>query len=218
MARSLIRLLLLPLLLTAATAEAGETGIVPTPPKNPGKDTRFLFYIQGKILEDKGRRPTHPQYGVYEYDQILGMFAGEGFLVISEIRKPGTRVDGYGKKVAGQVMALLKAGVPAENISVVGFSEGGMMTLAASHYTKDVRIKFAVLAGCFGQNQKYRPVGRFLSILDSGDTAAKSCDYIMAFPTVQGFEVQLSTGKGHGAFYKPVSAWQRPRLRLLKKK
>lgn len=79
----------------------------------------LLFYLHGRIVE-QSRRPTHPQFGVYEYDQILDTFKQDGFVVISEQRKKDTAVEEYGKKVAGQVRHLLEGGVPAEHITVVG--------------------------------------------------------------------------------------------------
>ncbi len=39
-------------------------------PQKVDARARYLFYLHGKIVE-QDRRPTSPQYGVYEYDQIL---------------------------------------------------------------------------------------------------------------------------------------------------
>lgn len=29
------------------------------------------FYLHGRIIEEQGRRPTHPEFGTYAYDEIL---------------------------------------------------------------------------------------------------------------------------------------------------
>ena len=44
-------------------------------------DARYLIYLHGAIIERAGVRPTHPQFGVYEYQQILEVFANRGFVV-----------------------------------------------------------------------------------------------------------------------------------------
>ncbi len=107
----------------------------------------YLFYLHGKIVE-QDRRPTHPQHGVYEYDQILGTFKQNGFVVISEQRKKDTDVEQYGKKVAGQVRQLLEAKVPPEHITVVGASQGSWMAMLASTYLKNRNLNFVLIGAC----------------------------------------------------------------------
>ena len=50
----------------------------------------YLIYLHGAIIENEGVRPTHAEYGVYEYRDILEVFAEHGFVVISEARPSGT--------------------------------------------------------------------------------------------------------------------------------
>src|SRR6185369_8324070 len=129
MRRSILLLVLL-LLLPATAMAAGVVLSVLPKAIDPRGD--YLIYLHGRIIEEEGPRPTSPRFGVYEYRQILDTFAGRGFTVVSEARPKGTDVAAYAKKVAGQVRALLAAGVPPERIAVVGFSKGGGITLAAA--------------------------------------------------------------------------------------
>ena len=85
---------------------------------------RYLFYLHGRIIEEKGVRPTHPRFGVYEYREILETFADLGFVVISEVRPSAADVATWAERVGGQVRRLVSGGVPPEHITVVGFSKG----------------------------------------------------------------------------------------------
>ena len=86
-------------------------------------DARFLIYLHGAIIEREGVRPTHPEYGVYEYQEILELFADRGFVVISEARPSGTDGMLYASTVVSQVEVLLDAGVPPEEIHVATLEE-----------------------------------------------------------------------------------------------
>src|SRR6186713_172794 len=57
-------------------------------PEKPDPAGRYVIYLHGRIIEDQGRRPTSPVWGVYEYDQILARLATDGATVVSEQRKP----------------------------------------------------------------------------------------------------------------------------------
>ena len=72
----------------------------------------YLFYLHGRIIENKGIRPTDPRYGVYEYEEILNTLAAKGFTVISEARAKDTDVNQYATKVVHQINSLVNAGVP----------------------------------------------------------------------------------------------------------
>ncbi|MEW5801191.1 MAG: hypothetical protein AB1847_03705 [bacterium] len=75
-------------------------------------EVRYLFYLHGKIIEDRGIRPTDPKFGVYEYEEILDALEEKGFTVISEARKKDTDPEQYAAKIVGQIHSLLDAGAP----------------------------------------------------------------------------------------------------------
>jgi len=210
-------------LLLAGVAASGADGTAPKPagavqtsvPDHPAPTAHYLIYLHGAIIETQGRRPTHPDYGVYEYDQILEALADRGFQVISEARPAGTKVPAYAEKVVGQVRALVAAGVPADHIGVAGHSKGGLITLGASSLLDLPGVRFVVMAGCFHGASPIRGIhlsGHVLSIYDEADRLAGTCDTV--FQNAPGAEetkeIVLHTGLGHGAFYRPMNEWLDP--------
>ena len=190
-----------------ASAEAASPSVDPS--------RRYLFYLHGRILELRGRYAVSKRHGPYDYDGILRAFADRNFVVLSEIR-PAETTLGYGERIAGQVHALLAAGVPPGHVTVVGFSKGGMLTMVASAAAGQPKVNFAVLAGCgIGpwRGEILRTVaprlqGRILSLYDEADQEAGSCQEGFALATgLDAKEVRLRTGLGHGLFYAPRKEW-----------
>ena len=176
---------------------------------------RHLIYLHGRIIEDQGVRPTHPRFGVYEYEEILKTLAGRGLVVISESRPPQTDVGEYAVKVAAQVTALIDAGVPPEHITVVGFSKGGEIAILASSLVANDLINFVFMASCgprFANRPEIVPRGRLLGIREASDDLAGSCDELFARspPGSYRAEIVLELGGGHGAFYRPHPEWVEP--------
>jgi pimeloyl-ACP methyl ester carboxylesterase len=176
----------------------------------------YLFYLHGRIVEE-GRRPVSPQYGPYEYDEILNVFKSKGFVVISEQRRKGTEVEQYAGKVAEQVRQLLKAGVPPGNITVVGASQGSFIAMLASTYLKNRDVKFVFIAGCAADPGFLGMVdlhGNVLSIYERSDGAG-TCEKYRADATgiARYEELQLQTGKRHGFIYRPMTEWVEPTTR-----
>jgi hypothetical protein len=173
---------------------------------------RYLFYLHGRIIEEEGVRPTHPVFGIYEYEAILQAFAGRGFVVISEARPPGTDAAAYAEKVATQVRALLADGVPPEHITVVGFSKGGAIAILASSVLANDRLNFVFVASCgpwSADRPEIVPWGRLLGIREASDDLAGPCDALFArSPTgADQHQIVLDLGGGHGAFYRPHPEW-----------
>lgn len=182
-------------------------------PQKVDTNARYLFYLHGRIVE-RDRRPTHPQHGVYEYDQILDSLKQNGFIVISEQRKKDTGIEQYGKRVAAQVNRLLKAGVPPEHITVVGASQGSWMTMLASTYLENRQVNFVIIAACSADEGFLNLVnlhGNVLSIYERSDLAG-SCQKYRSDATGLGNykEVELNTGLRHGFIYRPIKEWIEP--------
>ena len=212
-ARGALVLWLCVALLVPAAAAGEDASAAPDPSK------RYVFYLHGKIVEDAGRRPTHPRWGVYEYDAIVRALAAEGAIVISEVRAKGTRVDAYADKVRGQIEALLAAGVPAPQVAVVGFSKGGVIAQRIAARL-DADVRYVLLAGCFDAGAGGAPLhGRLLSIREQSDHLARSCKPLverMHGGPARGSEITIDVGGEHGAFYRPQRAWLEPLLRFLR--
>ena len=178
-------------------------------------DARHLFYLHGAIIERAGVRPTHPEYGVYEYRKILEVFAARGFVVISEARPAGTNGTAYAATVADKVRALIKGGVPPEHITVVGFSKGGGIAINASSILSEERLNFVFMGACgpwLDSRPEIVPRGRMLAIREASDNLVGSCEELFGRTTGDGEreELTLEIGGGHGVFYRPRPEWVDP--------
>ena len=179
-------------------------------------NTRYLFYLHGYIVHAGDRRPTSPEYGVYEYDKIVDTFKQRGFQVVSEPRKQDRELEPYARKVAGQVNDLLKKGIAARNITIVGASQGSWMTMLASTYINNKDINVVIIAGCSADPSFLKQIdlhGNVLSIYEKSDVA-KTCEAYRKDATgiSEYKEVELNTGLRHGFIYRPMKEWVEPTI------
>ncbi len=191
-------------------------------PPSPDTTARYMFYLHGRIIEEKGPRPRSERFGIYEYAQILQTFAKAGFVVISEARPPGTRIPAYARKVVQQIDSLLKAGVPGPHITVVGASKGAAIAVWVSHLLKHPEVKFVLIAICnprtlaAWKQQGIRLNGRILSIHESSDPIGNSCQDLQKASGKKGItafqEIELQTGQAHGVLYRPLPEWVNPTI------
>jgi len=189
-------------------------------PNSIDSTKQYLFYLHGKIIEDQGIPAISPDFGEYEYGSILEKLGRYGFVVLSEQRPKNTDGVEYASKITEQVTTLLNAGVPAKNITIVGASKGAGIATFVSHLLENKEINFVLMAGCnpdtveeFRQNQIFL-YGNVLSIYDSTDELAGSCQELFSFSAGKGIsrydEVILNVGTGHGILYKPLDEWITP--------
>ena len=123
----------------------------------------------------------------------------------------------YAKKVVSEINELLNPGVKPEDITVVGFSKGAMITVVISSLLKSDEINFVIMATCgewYDQDdflKELRLRGNVLSIYEKLDLAG-SCKLLAnRLPGPTSFmEVELNTGKERGAFYLPRDEWIKP--------
>ncbi len=201
------RAVLLSLILFALPAARGESQ---TPP-------RYIIYLHGRIIEDGGRRPTDPAYGVYEYDAILDSLRHAGFVVLSDQRPPRTNSDSFATHVAGQVDSLLRLGVSPRAITVIGFSKGGWIAILASSRIHNPAISFVFMGACGPwafEAPDLHVTGRLLSLYETSDSLGVSCAPMFARrgPGPEPREIALSLGRGHGTFFQARSAWLDPAI------
>ncbi len=187
-------------------------------PASPDPKAKYLFYLHGRIIEEDGMNAVSPEFGKYEYSDILETFADRGFIVISEVRPKNTDVAKYAQKVADQVNALLGAGVPPGNITVAGASKGGVIAHKASSILRNKDLNFALLAACgLGYLDNFQPdlTGNVLSVYDYKDNkGAGSCaDFFAKSKDLNRHkEIELKVGLGHGILYKPMEEWVEPTI------
>jgi hypothetical protein len=181
---------------------------------------QYLFYLHGKIIEDQGIPAISPDYGEYQYQEILETLSGYGFVVISEQRPKNADGMEYASKISEQVTALLEAGVPPKDITVVGASKGAGIAIFASHLLENKAINFVILGICHPDEVvrlKQAGVslsGNVLSIYDSSDIYAGSCMELFEYSEGKGLskadEIILEIGSGHDILYQPLEEWIKP--------
>ena len=190
-------------------------------PRKVDTTARYLFYLHGYIVEAGNIRPRSPQFGVYEYEQILATFKQHGFVVISEARKKNPEIEPYATKLAGQVRQLLKAGVPPKQITVVGASQGSWIALLASTYLANRTVNFVLIAACSADEGFLKLVnlhGRVLSIYEKSDLAQSCRNYRTDATGISEWnEVEVNTGLKHGFLYRPMKEWTEPTIAWTRK-
>jgi len=181
---------------------------------------QYLFYLHGKIIEDQGIPAISPEFGEYQYEAILEKLRSYDFVVISEQRPKDTHSFDYAKRVQKQVETLIEAGVPAGNITVVGASKGAAIAVLVSHLLENEEVNFVLLGSCHPDTvdefmkDQVRLVGNVLSIYDSVDKWAGSCQGLFSLSEISNYdEIVLEIGTGHGVLYQPLDAWILPTVR-----
>ncbi|MCP5049214.1 MAG: hypothetical protein GY940_18740 [bacterium] len=182
---------------------------------------KYLFYLHGAWPEHYGLTRAHPKHGMYRYDRVAETFSKKGFILIFKPRLKPVKVEEYAVKVAGQVRGLMKLGVRAENIYIMGHSKGASITLMAAGLLDLEKLNVIVMAGCgksgtaWGErfNESVKKTagtlkGRFLSLYDAADQLAGTCNEAFSLvPGLKSKETVFKTGKGHGLFFEPRDVW-----------
>lgn len=158
-----------------------------------------------------------PEWGPYEYLNILDSLRSRGFNVISENRKEGVDDTVYVNRIALQMDTLLKAGVQPANLLMVGASAGAFIVIPVSAKLKNAAIKYVIIGACRANTYKdYLPLelhGHFLSIIESSDPHG-TCSAIFEGRRQHSSyqEITLHTGLSHGFIYKGHKEWIDPIL------
>src|SRR5688572_2520538 len=80
---------------------------------------RYLFYLHGGVVTVLGNNAINqsmPEWGPYEYLNILDSLAMRGCNIVSENRREGIDDSVYVNKLARQIDTLFKAKVKPQNI------------------------------------------------------------------------------------------------------
>jgi hypothetical protein len=208
------------LVVFAGPALAGE--VLEKPPTTPDPASRYMFYMHGRYVEERGSD------NVYKYDAILRELADKGFTVVGEARGQVDLGD-YARLVAGQMTAMISAGVPAGNITVAGHSRGGFIALLAASFVGNPDVRYGILAACGLEGTRFRKAyrrllkksaeaikGKFLVMWEQGDEDAGHCDEVLEKAGAPYRNVKLTVGGGHRIFYKPEASWLGPLVTFAK--
>lgn len=201
---------------TRGGVKGGRGVVLSDVPRKVDKKARYLIYLSGFIVEAGNTRPTSPRFGVYEYAEILEAFRQAGFVVISEARVQSHEIEPYAQKVAGRVKTLLNAGVPPQNITVVGASQGAWIGMLVSTYLENRGLNFVVIGACGADEGFLKLVnlhGDMLFIVERTDRSpASMCQRFRDDATGLGESqvVETNTGQAHGFLYRPLKEWVEP--------
>lgn len=176
---------------------------------------QYLFFLHNKFLEDHSLEELHPKYGIAEYETILSKLKDRNTVVISEKRKAGTDPAVYTGKVKKQIDSLMKKGIKAGNITVVGTSQGGYIAQYVSYYEKNPQLKFVFIGATFKddspeKDKNFRLYGRILSITEKSDDGHVPLSQEQRFirSDIKDFkEIELNTGLNHGFLFKALNDW-----------
>ena len=182
-----------------------------------------IFYLHGRIIEVEGVQPVHKRFGLYDYLGTVEALQANGATVVSEVRSGNTNVVEYARDVVDQIEKLIESGEPASSITVVGFSKGGAISIYVSSLLKNPDVNFVFLAACgawVSSSPELTVHGNILSIFEKSDTIGRTCrNLVQRNDDISSFhEIELSTGKGHGAFYLPRAEWVEPLLAWVRDK
>ncbi len=190
------------------------------PPTDTSKT--YVFYLHGGIVQEQGAEAVSKEFGPYLYQAITDSLAAAGFVVISEVRPPGTIEKEYALKIKRQVDSLLSAGIQISNIAIVGASQGAWIALEAALLLKQPQLKFALLGICNEYNLDYFSklrqglCGNFFSIYETSDSKQSCLSLFMDVRCRTGFkELALDIGKGHGFLYRPYNDWVKPLVKWI---
>lgn len=155
---------------------ANAQTISPSLPKEINTSEKYLFYLHGAVVTGRGDMVVNegaPEWGPYEYNNILDSLRKRGFNVISEVRERNVGDSVYTIKIAKQIDTLLKAGVKAEHILVLGASAGWDIGIRVSAVLKNAKLKYVLIGGCWPNTykdfEKAELHGHFLSIIEASD-------------------------------------------------
>lgn len=195
-------------------------------PKKIKQTDTYLFYLHGGVVTVLGNNAINqsmPEWGPYEYLNILDTLRSYGFNIISENRKVGIDDSLYANKLSNQIDTLLHNGVRPDNIIVIAASAGTVIAIHASVKLKHAELKYVLMGGCWPDDYKnYQGMnlyGRFLSVIESSDPHG-TCNKIFEHSqTIKSYEeITLHTGFSHAFFYKARKEWIDPVIKWFKDK
>lgn len=186
-------------------------------------EDRFIFFLHNRFLEEHSLNDAHPEYGRTEYAAILGEFKNNGFKVIGEIRDGNVNARNYALRVTGQIDSLLKRGIKAKNITVIGTSKGGYIAQYISTFMQNPDLNFVFIACYTDSDIEHIPeinfCGNILTIYEKTDPFGVSAVRRKETSrcTIAHFkEIELHTGMRHGFLFKPLKEWIQPSIKWAK--
>jgi hypothetical protein len=185
---------------------------------------KYLFYLHGGVVTARGNNAitqSMPEWGPYEYLNILDSLRSRGFNIISENRKEGVKDTVYVNKISKQIDTLITAGMNPGNILIVGASSGSVIAINLSAKLKNCAIKYVIMGACWPDTYKeYQDInlyGHFLSIIESSDPHGTCSGIFEAQKKIKSHrEIILNTGLSHGFIFRGYKEWIDPIVKWFK--
>jgi len=192
--------------------------------RDPKKDN-YLFFLHNRFTEEMPLQALHPEYGKAQYLEIISAFKNAGFNVLSEKRPPGTDITFYAKKIIIQIDSLLKLGIPANHITVVGISKGGYIAQVTSTLLANTDVNFVFIGSYRSQDLTTMPdinfCGNILNIYERSDefgVSALDRKKSSKLKVKRFREIELNTALKHGFLFRPLKEWIVPVTMWAKRK
>ena len=177
-------------------------------PREIKSNEQYVFYSHGLIVEGQNPMPINPRWGMYNFPEIKTALSDDSYNLIAYHRPKGTDPRDFANKLADNANSLINKGVKPENITFIGFSRGGAITVLTSNFLASDKVNFVILAGCskfVKNNSELEVFGNIFSVFETSDGVG-SCQFLIdRSKKVKTFkEISITTGKEHGAFYNPL--------------
>ena len=189
-------------------------------PEEINENEKYVFYSHGFIVEGKNPTPVNPRWGMYDFPEIKKVLSDDSYNLIAYHRPKDTDPRVFAKNLAENAKTLINKGIKPENITFIGFSRGGAITVLTSNYLASDKVNFVILAGCskfVKNNPNLKVFGNVFSVFETSDGVG-SCQFLIDLSkgVITFEEISISTGKEHGAFYNPLPEWIIPVKKWLK--
>ena len=107
------------------------------------------------MLGNNAINQAAPEWGPYEYLNILDSLRSRGFAVLSENRKEGIPDDVYVTKMVNQIDSLSKKGIDPKRILVVGASAGWNIGIRVAARLKNKDVSYVIMGGCWPETYDF---------------------------------------------------------------
>jgi len=164
----------------------------------------WVFYAHGSVVYLKNK--------TVGWKKKTAALSGAGHRVITAERYDIDEETPYAENVATQIGILLKAGTPAKNIFVGGYSRGAVISLDVANRVSNPAINFFLIAGCKQDGVTGKDIkGRFLSLYAVDDEKEYgSCAELLTGKQGTSLTEKKYAGKGHKYFSGLNSDWFNP--------
>jgi len=115
------------------------------------QNDRYIFFLHNRFLETHGIDELHPNYGRFEYKEMIQKFEKEDFVVISEQRRGNVNARVYANQIVNQIDSLIFQNTKPQHITIVGTSKGGYIAQYVSTLANNDNLNF-VFIGCFRES------------------------------------------------------------------